>query len=100
MEYWEMKSAAIEEAITRVPMIISVKRGFVGPIVPDIAFTPTKSGVITMIAAMYHDQGLAPLKALYFDEGINVSLGTCLSSVPLSIMGRHLISPIKIKRLF
>ncbi|SFV53645.1 4-hydroxythreonine-4-phosphate dehydrogenase [hydrothermal vent metagenome] len=23
---------------------------------------------------MYHDQGLAPLKALYFDEGINVSL--------------------------
>jgi len=28
-----------------------------------------------MIAAMYHDQGLAPLKALYFDEGINVSLG-------------------------
>jgi len=24
---------------------------------------------------MYHDQGLAPLKALYFDEGINISLG-------------------------
>jgi 4-hydroxythreonine-4-phosphate dehydrogenase len=23
---------------------------------------------------MYHDQGLASLKALYFDEGINVSL--------------------------
>jgi 4-hydroxythreonine-4-phosphate dehydrogenase len=23
---------------------------------------------------MYHDQGLTPLKALYFDEGINVSL--------------------------
>jgi len=24
--------------------------------------------------AMYHDQGLAPLKALYFEESINVSL--------------------------
>jgi len=23
---------------------------------------------------MYHDQGLAPLKALYFDESINISL--------------------------
>nr|MBP7770282.1 4-hydroxythreonine-4-phosphate dehydrogenase PdxA [Aliarcobacter sp.] len=23
---------------------------------------------------MYHDQGLAPLKALYFEESINVSL--------------------------
>jgi 4-hydroxythreonine-4-phosphate dehydrogenase len=26
------------------------------------------------MVAMYHDQGLAPLKALYFDESINVSL--------------------------
>ena len=24
---------------------------------------------------MYHDQGLIPLKALHFDEGINVTLG-------------------------
>jgi len=23
---------------------------------------------------MYHDQGLAPLKALYFDESVNISL--------------------------
>lgn len=23
---------------------------------------------------MYHDQGLAPLKALYFDQSVNVSL--------------------------
>ncbi|DAB37760.1 MAG: 4-hydroxythreonine-4-phosphate dehydrogenase PdxA [Sulfuricurvum sp. RIFOXYD2_FULL_44_160] len=48
---------------------------FIGPIVPDIAFTPRFRERYSMIAAMYHDQGLAPLKALYFDEGINVSLG-------------------------
>ncbi len=24
---------------------------------------------------MYHDQGLIPLKTLYFDEGVNVTLG-------------------------
>jgi 4-hydroxythreonine-4-phosphate dehydrogenase len=24
---------------------------------------------------MYHDQGLAPLKALHFDESINITLG-------------------------
>ncbi|MDD5717430.1 MAG: 4-hydroxythreonine-4-phosphate dehydrogenase [Sulfuricurvum sp.] len=48
---------------------------FVGPIVPDIAFTPRFRENYTMITAMYHDQGLGPLKALYFDESINVSLG-------------------------
>ncbi len=44
------------------------------PLVPDIAFTPRVRANYTHYIAMYHDQGLAPLKALYFDEGINVSL--------------------------
>ncbi|MCL4430831.1 MAG: 4-hydroxythreonine-4-phosphate dehydrogenase, partial [Epsilonproteobacteria bacterium] len=48
---------------------------FVGPLVPDVAFTPRVREHFSHYIAMYHDQGLAPLKALYFDEGINVSLG-------------------------
>ncbi|CAA6826780.1 MAG: 4-hydroxythreonine-4-phosphate dehydrogenase (EC [uncultured Sulfurovum sp.] len=44
------------------------------PLVPDVAFTPNVRKHYTHFVAMYHDQGLAPLKALYFDEGINVSL--------------------------
>jgi 4-hydroxythreonine-4-phosphate dehydrogenase len=44
------------------------------PLVPDVAFTPDVRENYTHYIAMYHDQGLAPLKALYFDEGINVSL--------------------------
>ena len=47
---------------------------FCGPLVPDIAFIPQNRARYTYYVAMYHDQGLAPLKALYFDEGINVSL--------------------------
>ncbi len=47
---------------------------FTGPLVPDVAFTPNVRKHYTHYVAMYHDQGLAPLKALYFDEGINVSL--------------------------
>jgi 4-hydroxythreonine-4-phosphate dehydrogenase len=47
---------------------------FTAPMVPDIAFTPNIRKHYTHYVAMYHDQGLAPLKALYFDEGINVSL--------------------------
>ncbi len=45
-----------------------------GPLVPDVAFTPNMRRHYTYYVAMYHDQGLAPLKALHFDEGINVSL--------------------------
>ena len=44
------------------------------PLVPDVAFTPRVRENYRHYIAMYHDQGLAPLKALYFDEGINVSL--------------------------
>ena len=47
---------------------------FVGPVVPDIAFTPHFRENFKYFVAMYHDQGLGPLKALYFDESINISL--------------------------
>lgn len=44
------------------------------PLVPDVAFSPNVRKEYRYLIAMYHDQGLAPLKALYFDESINVSL--------------------------
>lgn len=50
------------------------KNIYSSPLVPDVAFTPRIRANYTHYIAMYHDQGLAPLKALYFDEGINVSL--------------------------
>jgi len=50
------------------------KEVFVGPVVPDIAFTPHFRSGYTYFVAMYHDQGLGPLKALYFDESVNISL--------------------------
>lgn len=64
----------IEEAIEKANAHIG-ETVFEGPIVPDVAFTPRSREHYKIIVAMYHDQGLAPLKALYFDEGINVSLG-------------------------
>jgi 4-hydroxythreonine-4-phosphate dehydrogenase len=47
---------------------------FEGCKVPDTIFTKEARKNYQYFIAMYHDQGLAPLKALYFDEGINVSL--------------------------
>jgi len=56
-------------AIKEINKILN-KNIFIGPLVPDTAFTSKKGNFI----AMYHDQGLTPLKALYFDRSINVSL--------------------------
>ena len=50
------------------------KEVYTYPLVPDVAFTPNIRKKYRYFVAMYHDQGLAPLKALYFDEGINISL--------------------------
>ena len=47
---------------------------FIGPIVPDVAFTPQFRKNFNYYVAMYHDQGLAPLKALHFDKSVNISL--------------------------
>lgn len=47
---------------------------FFGPLVPDAAFIQNALKKCNKIVAMYHDQGLAPLKALYFENSINVSL--------------------------
>ncbi len=64
----------IDEAIQKANATIG-ETVYVGPMVPDVAFTPRSREYFKTVVAMYHDQGLAPLKALYFDEGINVSLG-------------------------
>ncbi len=67
------EEAIIEKAITNANDALQNKI-FEGPLVPDVAFTPHMRKNYTYFVAMYHDQGLAPLKALYFDESINVSL--------------------------
>ncbi len=63
----------ISKAIKQVNKELK-KEIFFGPVVPDVAFAPYFRNNINYICAMYHDQGLAPLKALYFDESINISL--------------------------
>ena len=46
-----------------------------GPISPDAIFYLAKSGVFDIVIAMYHDQGLIPLKLLSFNHSVNVTVG-------------------------
>jgi len=41
----------------------------------DTAFGRALRGEFDVVVALYHDQGLAPLKILEFDEAVNVTLG-------------------------
>jgi len=46
-----------------------------GPLPADTAFGKALAGEYDAVLAMYHDQGLAVLKTLAFDSGVNVTLG-------------------------
>jgi len=47
----------------------------VGPVPGDALFTPRARHGYDAALCMYHDQALIPIKALDFDEGVNVTLG-------------------------
>ena len=46
-----------------------------GPLVPDSVFRQAAGGGFDAVVALYHDQGLIPLKLLHFDDGVNLTLG-------------------------
>ncbi|MFM7349118.1 MAG: 4-hydroxythreonine-4-phosphate dehydrogenase PdxA [Erythrobacter sp.] len=47
----------------------------IGPVPGDALFTPRARAGYDAALCMYHDQALIPIKALDFDEGVNVTLG-------------------------
>jgi 4-hydroxythreonine-4-phosphate dehydrogenase len=46
-----------------------------GPLSADTLFHFARQGEYDGVVAMYHDQGLIPLKMLHFDDGVNITLG-------------------------
>lgn len=46
-----------------------------GPLPADTVFGRAARGDFSAVLAMYHDQGLGPLKLLHFGEAVNVTLG-------------------------
>lgn len=46
-----------------------------GPIPADTLFYKARNNGYDIVVAMYHDQGLAPLKMLAFGRAVNVTVG-------------------------
>jgi len=72
---------------------------FSGPAVPDAIFRDAAQGHFDAVIAMYHDQGLIPLKLLDFDTAVNVTLGLPLPrtspdhGTAFAIAGRNRANP-------
>ncbi len=66
-----------EEEIIQPAMDMAIKNGYQvsGPFPPDTLFHKAASGHFDAVIAMYHDQGLIPLKLLHFSDAVNVTLG-------------------------
>ncbi len=67
-----------EEITTIIPAVEEARsRGLdaVGPLAADTLFHYAFRGDYDAVVAMYHDQGLVPLKMIAFDTGVNWTLG-------------------------
>jgi 4-hydroxythreonine-4-phosphate dehydrogenase len=65
----------IGPALERVRGELGEAATIAGPLAADTAFTPAQTARCDAIVAMYHDQGLAPLKQRAFGTAVNVTLG-------------------------
>jgi 4-hydroxythreonine-4-phosphate dehydrogenase len=67
-----------EEAGVHEPVLARLRSAglrVVGPLAGDTAFARALRGEFDLVCAMFHDQGLAPFKAVSFGQGVNVTLG-------------------------
>ena len=67
-----------EEITAIIPAVRKARRGDLaveGPFSADTLFVPAIARRYDLVVAMYHDQGLIPVKTLYFSSVVNLTIG-------------------------
>jgi 4-phospho-D-threonate 3-dehydrogenase / 4-phospho-D-erythronate 3-dehydrogenase len=66
-----------EERIITPAITMAREQGInvTGPYPPDTIFLAARDGKYDAVVAMYHDQGLIPVKLLAFDQAVNLTIG-------------------------
>jgi 4-hydroxythreonine-4-phosphate dehydrogenase len=66
-----------EERIISPAILMAREQGIdaTGPYPPDTVFMSAANGKFDAVVAMYHDQGLIPVKLLAFDRAVNLTIG-------------------------
>lgn len=90
-----------EERIIAPAIAMAREQGIdaTGPYPPDTVFIAAKNGKFDAVVAMYHDQGLIPVKLLAFDQAVNVTIGLPIirtspdHGTAFDIVGRNRANP-------
>jgi 4-hydroxythreonine-4-phosphate dehydrogenase len=90
-----------EERIISPAIFMAREQGIdaTGPYPPDTVFLAARDGKFDAVVAMYHDQGLIPVKLLAFDQAVNVTLGLPIirtspdHGTAFDIVGRNRANP-------
>ena len=90
-----------EERIISPAILMARDQGIdaTGPYPPDTVFLAARDGKFDAVVAMYHDQGLIPVKLLAFDQAVNLTIGLPIvrtspdHGTAFDIVGRNRANP-------
>src|SRR6266487_4396897 len=90
-----------EERIISPAILMAKDQGIdvTGPYPGDTVFLAARDGKFDAVVAMYHDQGLIPVKLLAFDQAVNITLGLPIirtspdHGTAFDIVGRNKANP-------
>ncbi|MFP4144615.1 MAG: 4-hydroxythreonine-4-phosphate dehydrogenase PdxA [Phycisphaeraceae bacterium] len=90
-----------EERVIRPAIEMACQHGIDarGPFPADTIFNHAVNGKYDLVVAMYHDQGLIPIKLLAWDEAVNLTLGLPIirtspdHGTAFDIVGRNVADP-------
>jgi 4-hydroxythreonine-4-phosphate dehydrogenase len=86
-----------------IAMAKEVNIDVTGPFPADTIFIDAAKGRYDLVIAMYHDQGLIPVKLLSFDDAVNLTLGLPIirtsvdHGTAFNIVGRNKACPDSMK---
>jgi len=90
-----------EQRIISPAILLAQEQGIncFGPFPADTIFTRAVHGEFDAVVAMYHDQGMIPIKLLAFEEAVNITIGIPIirtspaHGTAFDIVGRNLANP-------
>ncbi|MHC4184840.1 MAG: PdxA family dehydrogenase, partial [Planctomycetota bacterium] len=90
-----------EQRIISPAILLAQEQGIncLGPFPADTLFLRAAQGEFDGVVAMYHDQGMIPVKLVAFDEAVNVTIGIPIvrtspaHGTAFDIAGRNLANP-------
>ena len=94
-----------EQRIIAPAILLAQEQGIncQGPFPADTVFLKTVKGQFDAVVAMYHDQGMIPVKLLAFDTAVNITIGLPIirtspaHGTAFDIAGKNLANPAGIK---